>query len=143
MFGIFKSSHEMKLFPKNAWEVVETDEWIDEPIEIFETEKEALERAIEKYRQAEHNENIEKIEFLSRGIHFELDDVYIQAQEIDDKRSLNMEEIQIILESELKAKGLDYKKVKYCVENAKDFILNDFAERQDHFTVKKSNGRLY
>lgn len=41
-YGIFLSSHEMKKRPEKLANVVETDEWIETPEEIFETREAAL-----------------------------------------------------------------------------------------------------
>ena len=49
-YGIWKSSHEMKKRPKNPWEVVETDEWVGEPLETFDNEKEAVEKLHKDYK---------------------------------------------------------------------------------------------
>ena len=49
-YGIFKSSHEMRNLPKDAWEVIETDEWIREPLETFDSEEEAIEKLHKDYK---------------------------------------------------------------------------------------------
>ena len=76
-YGIWKSSHEMKQFPKNAWEIVETDEWIGEPVEVFETEKEAVEKLRKSY-----NADITEQHYVTK---FYCCEVYFVAELIDEE----------------------------------------------------------
>ena len=48
-FGIWQASGEFKKIPERAWDVVENDAEIDKPLEVFDSEQEAVEQLKNKY----------------------------------------------------------------------------------------------
>ena len=51
-YGIWKSSHEMKSQPQDAWDIINSDEWIGEPIEVFDSKEEAVAKLRKDYNSS-------------------------------------------------------------------------------------------
>lgn len=76
-FGIFKAEAECRGndFPKSSWDIVNTDEYIRNPVEVFET----LEAAVEKlYTNSCYEPKCDK--YSNGGVHYTNNRVYFVAE---------------------------------------------------------------